>query len=178
MKAQHKQWLLYGGLSLTLLAAWLAPSTDSSSEASAAAQRQSGAQPAIRQSASTPASVSTTLSAQRAWAPQARTLLEQAPADLFLLPEAASTEQEAMASASTAETRAPVAPALPYAYMGKMQQADEMTVFISREQRPYIVRAGDVVDGEYRVERIAPPYMHLTYLPLQQAQTLFIGVHE
>lgn len=39
-------------------------------------------------------------------------------------------------------------------------------------QNTWVVRAGDVIDGQWRVDRIQDRTMSLTYLPLQQQQTV------
>jgi len=48
-------------------------------------------------------------------------------------------------------------------------------VFLSRQERTYIVRANDVIDGMYRVESIEPPNIVFTYIPLNERQVLAIG---
>ena len=47
-----------------------------------------------------------------------------------------------------------------------------------RGDKTLIVKTGDIVDGVYRVDAIAPPVMTLTYLPLNQMQQMNIGVLE
>jgi hypothetical protein len=70
----------------------------------------------------------------------------------------------------------PVAPSLPFVYMGKMmQQGEKSSVFLAKQDRIYIVSEGDAVDMSYRVDSIAPPLMTLTYLPLDIKQTMQIG---
>ena len=69
----------------------------------------------------------------------------------------------------------PSAPPLPFAYLGKMLEDGQLTVFLSRQDRNYVVKRGDVLDGSYRVESIEPPLMTLTYLPLNIKQTIQIG---
>jgi hypothetical protein len=74
---------------------------------------------------------------------------------------------------------APVAPPLPFICIGKARSEDgAWDVFLSRADRVYVVRLNTVIDGVYRVDAIAPPAMTLTYLPMQQAQQLNIGVNE
>jgi hypothetical protein len=66
----------------------------------------------------------------------------------------------------------PQAPPLPFAYMGKLVEDATTTVFLSRQDRNYVVRAGDTIEGTYRVERIADDGLVVTYLPLKIQQTL------
>lgn len=70
----------------------------------------------------------------------------------------------------------PMAPPLPFVYLGKAAADGAWEVFLSRADKTYIVRANTVIDGAYRVGTIAPPVMTLTYLPLNQVQQLNIGV--
>jgi hypothetical protein len=73
---------------------------------------------------------------------------------------------------------APVAPPLPFSVLGKAAAAGGLEVYLARGDKTLIVRKGDVVDGVYRVDAIAPPMMTLTYLPLNQVQQMNIGVLE
>ena len=72
----------------------------------------------------------------------------------------------------------PMAPPLPFVYLGKAAADGAWEVFLSRADKTYIVRANTVIDGAYKVVTIAPPVMTLTYLPLNQVQQLNIGVFE
>ena len=70
----------------------------------------------------------------------------------------------------------PVAPPLPFTYIGKALGGGAWEVFLARAEQAWVVRAGTVIDGLYRVDSIAPPFITLTYLPLNQVQQLNIGV--
>ncbi|HTO47432.1 MAG TPA: hypothetical protein VML91_07315 [Burkholderiales bacterium] len=69
----------------------------------------------------------------------------------------------------------PQAPPLPFAYMGKMVDGNTIVVFLANEDRNYIARVGETLDGTYRVERIADNELVVTYLPLKIKQTLPFG---
>jgi len=71
-----------------------------------------------------------------------------------------------------------MAPPVPFIYIGKALADGAWEVFLARGDRTYSVRAQTVIDGTYRVERIAPPVMSLTYLPLNQQQQMNIGALE
>lgn len=68
-----------------------------------------------------------------------------------------------------------VAPALPFEFIGKMDDDLSLRVFLLRGEKIYTVTVGEVIDGTYRVERIADSEMVLTYLPLNVRQTLSVG---
>ncbi|GAB3670009.1 hypothetical protein GCM10028813_53840 [Ramlibacter alkalitolerans] len=50
-----------------------------------------------------------------------------------------------------------------------------MKVFLQRGERLYAVAVGDVIDGQYRLERIDANQLLLTYLPMNAQQTITIG---
>jgi hypothetical protein len=70
---------------------------------------------------------------------------------------------------------AAVAPTLPFAFLGKKLEGDIWEVYLNRGEQTFIVREGQTLDGIYRIDKIAPPSLALTYLPLGQSQTLQIG---
>lgn len=70
---------------------------------------------------------------------------------------------------------APVAPPLPFIYLGKQHQDNQWEVFLARGEQTFIVREQSVIDGTYHIDTIQPPQLTLTYLPLKQMQTLTIG---
>jgi hypothetical protein len=93
---------------------------------------------------------------------------EEPVADVF---ERQSWEAAAPVEASTP----PMAPPLPFAYMGKVVDDGTETVFLTREDKSYAVKTGETIDGVYRVEKIAPSSVTFTYLPLRQRQQLATG---
>lgn len=69
----------------------------------------------------------------------------------------------------------PTAPPLPFTYLGKKIEDGVWEVYLSQGEQTLIARAQSTIDGIYRVESIQPPTLSLTYLPLNQTQTLTIG---
>ena len=72
----------------------------------------------------------------------------------------------------------PMAPPVPFNYFGKAVADGQWEVYLARGDKTYVVRAKTVIDGAYRVERIAPPLMTVTYLPLNQVQQINIGAFD
>jgi len=72
----------------------------------------------------------------------------------------------------------PKAPPLPYTYLGKAIEDGKVTVFLSRGENTYVARAGDTLDGAYRVERLDERAIVFRYLPLGQRQELALGAGE
>lgn len=69
----------------------------------------------------------------------------------------------------------PSAPPLPFVYMGKLIEDGHLTVFLTKQELNYVVKAGDTLEGMYKVEEVTPRMMTLVYLPLNIKQTLMIG---
>lgn len=99
--------------------------------------------------------------------PKDRNQLTDEPNDLFYVKK--PPQQKTFMPAP------PTAPPLPFLYMGKMIENGELTVFLTRNNKPYVVHRGDVLDSEYRVNAVNPLLVEFTYLPLQQVQALNIG---
>src|SRR5690606_13970165 len=49
---------------------------------------------------------------------------------------------------------APAAPALPFTYMGKMENNGRLTVYLTAGEGAYSVSVGDTIEDTYRVEKI------------------------
>ncbi len=70
----------------------------------------------------------------------------------------------------------PVAPALPFTFVGLMEQGTtQPQAFLSKGNNLLVVAAGDVIDNNtYRVDSLSPQQIVITYLPLNTPQTLTI----
>lgn len=80
----------------------------------------------------------------------------------------------------------PMAPRFPHAWVGRFNDespgppasvAEAPSVAVARAVltgplHTWVVRAGDVIEGQWRIDRIQDRTMSLTYLPLQQQQTV------
>jgi len=66
----------------------------------------------------------------------------------------------------------PQVPAVPFAYVGRMIERGEVTVFLEAGDRIHAVKAAQTVDGHYRIDEIHDDTVLLTYLPLGARQTL------
>lgn len=91
-------------------------------------------------------------------------------ADLF----AARSWQAPPTLAPVPKAPAPVAPPLPFVYMGKLLQQDEVVAFLGLGTRTYLLRRGDVV-ADYKVMEVTPSEMSFLYLPLNEKQRLSFG---
>ena len=68
----------------------------------------------------------------------------------------------------------PLAPALPFRYLGKAQEDGQVTVFLAQNARTHMLKKGDTLSG-YRVEDITMAEMTFVYLPLNEKQKLIFG---
>jgi len=68
----------------------------------------------------------------------------------------------------------PQEPAVPFAYVGRMIEHGEVTVFLEAGDRIHSVKAAQTVDGHYRIDEIHDDTVSLTYLPLGARQTLHL----
>jgi hypothetical protein len=67
----------------------------------------------------------------------------------------------------------PTAPPLPFSFVGLLEQkSSRPTAFLAKGEALVIAGVGDVIDGAYRVESLSPAGVVVTYLPLNQRQTL------
>ena len=69
----------------------------------------------------------------------------------------------------------PQAPALPFSYMGRWQEAGQTTYYLARGTLPISVHAGQVLDGVWRLEPVTGGMLNFTYLPLNQTRSLRTG---
>lgn len=67
----------------------------------------------------------------------------------------------------------PVAPPLPFSFLGKEQKAGgKMTFFIADQNRVYLVHSGESLGNSYHVDGIENGKLALTYLPMKKKQYL------
>lgn len=66
-------------------------------------------------------------------------------------------------------------PPLRFQYLGKIIHNDETKIILSRSGEKIVVRLGELVDDQYRVDAMDSETITLTYLPLNAEQTLIIN---
>jgi hypothetical protein len=68
---------------------------------------------------------------------------------------------------------APTAPPVPFRFVGLIEEkAAKPAAFIAKGDALFVVHVGDVVESTYRVESFNSAQVVVTYLPLQQRQTI------
>ncbi|SEP10033.1 secretion system X translation initiation factor [Nitrosovibrio sp. Nv6] len=66
----------------------------------------------------------------------------------------------------------PSPPPLQFKYLGKVIDGSETRVFLALAQRNYIVKPGESINSQYRVDEISDENITFTYLPLNAKQML------
>ena len=93
----------------------------------------------------------------------------QSLGDLFLVSRI--KQQKALA------IETPVAPPLPFSYMGKIIENGKLTIFLTRDDKTYAISAGETIDHQYMVNAITSQRIDFTYIPLGQKQTMMTGAN-
>ncbi|MNE51613.1 hypothetical protein D3C80_1462490 [compost metagenome] len=102
-------------------------------------------------------------------------------ADLFpaqnwrVAPPRPSAAEMAAAKAPPPVAPTPMAPPLPFEFIGRLSDGQRTRVFLQSGEKVYTVHPGDVIDNTYRVDRITSTELKFTYLPLHQSQSLAVG---
>lgn len=69
----------------------------------------------------------------------------------------------------------PTAPPVPFKYIGKILGDEEYQVFVAFNEKYLVVKEGDIIQQTYKVEKISPPIMTVTYIPMNILQNMQIG---
>lgn len=83
-------------------------------------------------------------------------------------------EQSPQAHAKPGPPAKPVAPPLPFTYLGRIADGGRNAIFLARGERTYSVSVGERIDETYRLEQATPSTLTFTYLPLGTRQSLAI----
>lgn len=68
----------------------------------------------------------------------------------------------------------PTAPALPFAFMGRMSDGAVAMVYLSRGEESWSVKGGETLDGNYKVVSVNPQQIVFEHVPTGTQQTLAI----
>lgn len=107
------------------------------------------------------------------FAKQRPVVQEAAPVRRKAAPPPVPVAEVEVAAVAPLPAPEPVPPPLPFQYFGSMQLEDGPLVgYLHQGEKAYAVRAGDVVEQAYRVERVEFAQITLRYLPLDAEQSL------
>lgn len=90
--------------------------------------------------------------------------------DIFAVPRPPAARQ--------AVPVAPPVPAMPpfdYQYMGRVVDQGEQSLFFTRGGRPYVVKPGDTLDGNFLFESVSGNAAVFVYVPLSMKTTVVLG---
>lgn len=68
--------------------------------------------------------------------------------------------------------QAPMAPALPLKFIGRMIDDSEIVIFLSWNGKQYTVKKNDTLENTYRIDDITQTEVSITHLPTNTVQTL------
>jgi hypothetical protein len=113
----------------------------------------------------------------QSWPVRQRT--ENEPIDIFAPPAPPALpapppapEPAAVAVLPPAPPPPPVAPPIPFTVIGSWTENGKTEVFLAGPQGTVLARAGDTLSGSYHVDSIGAAALQMTYLPLNQIQSL------
>ncbi len=70
---------------------------------------------------------------------------------------------------------APTMPAFEYKYIGRVVDQGEQSLFFTRAGRPYMVKPGDTLDGNFLFESVSGNAAVFVYVPLSMKTTVVLG---
>src|SRR5262245_9417536 len=97
-------------------------------------------------------------------------------ADALFAPRSWYTPPPPPPPAAPAPAAAPTAPPLPFTFLGRYTDGNNATVyFVTRDDRVYDVKPGDVIDSIYSIEAVENGQLVFLYKPLNTRQPLALG---
>lgn len=69
----------------------------------------------------------------------------------------------------------PTAPPMPFNFVGLLQDQAKPTAFLAKDDQLLLVTTGDTIEGAYRIDSVSAKEIVLTYLPLNQRQSILIS---
>jgi hypothetical protein len=98
----------------------------------------------------------------------ARPVLGDSGVDLFPAPGRVTAETQGVKTAPSP----PAAPPLPFRFIGRVYQEGETQAYVARGAKVYAVKKGDVVDNDYRVEKLGATEMVFMHIPSGSRQVM------
>ncbi|MDD2742185.1 MAG: hypothetical protein PHV02_07920 [Rhodocyclaceae bacterium] len=183
MSPGKSRLLLGGGLLLTVLAAWFAPPLEDDNGLMLS-ERAQNTQPVnagagMPKISTPPASHLTLAPALDVLGIHPRTMdaeTDAAGGRLFASSQwATTTKPVAVNTEVEPPPSPPLAPPLPFRFLGRYKDAGQSVVFLQYNDQSLVVRQGDTLGEQYKVEKLDGTTLSLRYLPLNQIQSLDVG---
>lgn len=187
MNPGAKRGLLGVALLATLIAVWFAPPLKdegvvlSERAQNASARAGDTTKPVTTQAVSTAARtvISSHVEVLRIRPRAQETAYEEQDARLFAptlttQPTKKTPIASAVPMAIVSAPPPPQAPPLPFHVLGRYDEAGQAVIFLQHNDQNLVVRVGDTLADEYKVEGLNGTTLTLRYLPLNQSQSLEI----
>ena len=162
----RQRWLLWSGLAATLLAAaWAALTPDVAEPVVVARRADRTAAAATAAIASAPASAPVAFVPRATWPDASPALLAawgQVPA---AAPSARPPVAVIAANAAAPVPPVPVAPPLPYRWIGRVEEDGHQRAMLDGPLRTLLVGENEMLDAQWRVEHIGETHIDLLWLP-------------
>lgn len=173
MSPAKSRLILGGGLLLTVLAAWFAPPVDDNGLVlSERAQNTRPVNVGMAASHATSASSLDVLSIH----PRTMDAETDVAGSLFASSQwAATTKPVVVNKEAELPPLPPQAPPLPFRFLGRYKDAGQSVIFLQYNDQSLVVRQGDTLGEQYKVEQLDGATLSLRYLPLNQMQSLDLG---
>jgi hypothetical protein len=160
-KATTRQWIIFSTFALTLGAVvWVNQFENSDAQSKPEKINE-------RSDLSSTASLSHTSTANTV----IKTRYKNSEQDIFDVP----ARQSVSPVIPQSYTPPVVIPPLPFTYLGRVVENGRERIFLASAQKNYLAQRGDVLENDYRIDRINEHQILFTYLPLKIGQTLETG---
>lgn len=177
--SKTRQGVLIAALALTLLATWWAARSEDEEESlakpSAASQRNSrpaAAGPSAERDRLNEAKPLEAEPATLSWTPVQRQAWAEVPERQFAAWAPPPPPPPPKISAAPSTPPPPMAPPFPYQLIGRLVEGQQAQGLLASATRSLAVRAGDVIDGQWRVDQVNERGVNLTWLPAQLPQII------
>lgn len=171
-RMNHRQRLIGAALVVTLIAvAWAASLDEVATGVEVVQAQSSGRQPtrASAASVSQPSqeAVASSASLRMPWRePAADELLAWGAGTAAPAPQPSQVLATPVAEMGPTQ---PVAPPFPYQLFGRLEEDGKVRAMLMSSHRTLVVQEGELIDAQWRVERIASDGLGLIWLPARQA---------
>lgn len=179
MKPRRLRLLLGAGLVVTLVAAWFAPPPKDETLMLSERAKNTPLATVDAQSTRNPPGRMASKSSLEVLNIRPRTTEIEDDAEggrLFASSQwAGSNKQVPVNAVADLPPPPPQAPPLPFLFLGRYEDAGQSAIFLQYNAQNLVVRQGDTLGEQYKVEKLDRTTLNLRYLPLNQVQSLDVG---
>jgi len=174
--SKTRQIFLIAALALTLLATWWAARSEDEAGSSLALPSAAALRsPAAQRDRPKESRGAKPLEAEVAppnWTPVQRQAWSEVPERQFAAWAPPPPPPPPKIAATPSTPPPPMAPPFPYQLIGRLVEGSKAQGLLASATRSLAVQAGDVVDGQWRVDQVNERGLNLTWLPAQLPQII------